>query len=83
MYTTCSELVPNGVVTSTLVAPALPGGVIAAIAVELRTVKLAAIAPPILTAVVPIKLVPVIVIDCPPVAGPDGGLIAITLGTKY
>ena len=73
-------LVPPGVVTSTLAVPALPAGVVAVIEVELTTVKLGTVAPPIVTAVAPVKPVPVMVTDCPPASGPDDGLIAVTSG---
>ena len=73
-------LVPFGVVTSTLAVPALPAGVVAVIEVELTTVKLGTVAPPIVTAVAPVKPVPVRVTDCPPASGPDEGLRALTTG---
>ena len=73
-------LVPFGVVTSTLAVPALPAGVVAVIEVELTTVKLGTVAPPIVTAVAPVKPVPVRVTDCPPARGPDDGLRAVTSG---
>jgi hypothetical protein len=33
------------------------------------------------TAVAPVKLVPVMVTDCPPASGPDVALMDITVGT--
>ena len=73
-------LVPPGVVTRILAVPKAPAGVVAVIEVELTTVKLGTAAPPIVTAVAPVKPVPVMVTDCPPASGPDGGLIAVTSG---
>ena len=75
-------LVPLGVVTCTLAVPAPPAGVVAVIEVELATVKLVAVALPIVTAVAPVKPVPVRVTDCPPATGPIDGLIAVTSGGK-
>ena len=48
-------LMPLGVVTRTLAVPKLPAGVVAVIEVELTTVKLGTVAPPIVTAVAPVK----------------------------
>ena len=73
-------LVPLGVVTNTLAVPALPAGVFAVSEVELTTVKLGTVAPPIVTEVSPVKSVPVMVTDCPPVNGPDDGLMDVTVG---
>ena len=75
-----AEFVPPGVVTSTLAVPALPAGVVAVIEVELTTVKLSTVALPIVTAVAPVKLIPVRVTDCPPASGPDDGLRDVTSG---
>jgi hypothetical protein len=75
-----AKLLPPGVVTTTLVVPAEPVGVVAVIEVELTTVRLVTVAPPIVTAVAPVKPVPVIVTDCPPASGPDDGLTAVTSG---
>ena len=44
------------------------------------TVKLVALVAPNLTAVVPVKLVPAIVTDVPPAAGPAAGEIDVTVG---
>ena len=60
--------------------PKLPAGVSAVIEVALTTVTLVAAVPPIVTPVAPVKLVPVIVTDCPPAAGPLDGLIDVTVG---
>ena len=67
-------------VTSTLAVPALPAGVVAVIEVELTTFTAVAAVPPIVTAVAPVRSVPVIVTDCPPASGPDNGLIAVAVG---
>ena len=48
-------LVPLGVVTNTLAVPKLPAGVVAVIEVELATVKLGTVVPPIVTEVAPVK----------------------------
>ena len=73
-------LVPLGVVTSTLAAPAVPAGVVAVMLVAFTTVTAVAAVPPIVTAVAPVKLVPVMVNDCPPASGPDEGVMAVTVG---
>jgi hypothetical protein len=73
-------LVPPGVVTKTLAVPAVPDGVVAVMLVELPTFTAVAAVPPIVTVVAPVKLVPVMVTDCPPASGPDVGLIALTVG---
>ena len=72
---------PEGVVTITFTAPADPEGVTAVIVVLLTTVTLVAAAPPRVTPVAPVKLVPVIVIDCAPAIGPAFGEIAVTVGS--
>jgi hypothetical protein len=73
-------LVPFGVVTSTLAAPALPAGVVAVIVVSLTTVTPVADAPPMVTVVAPVKSVPVIVTAAPPAVGPEAGEIELTVG---
>jgi hypothetical protein len=75
-------LVPPGVVTVTLTAPALSAGAVAVMLVPPVTVKLVAFVPPNLTAVAPVKLVPVIVTDVPPESGPDVGLTLVTVGPE-
>ena len=72
-------LVPAGEVTLTSTAPD-PAGAVAVICESLTTVKFDAAADPNLTAVAPVKLVPVIVTLVPPAAGPDDGLIPVTAG---
>jgi hypothetical protein len=73
-------LVPPGVVTSTLAAPALPAGVVAVICVALTTVNAAALAAPNLTVVAAVKFVPVMVTEVPPDVVPLVGLIELTVG---
>ena len=65
-------------VTSTV--PAEPAGDVAVIEVAELTVKPVAFVAPNLTAVVPVKLVPVIVTTVPPAAGPDVGESDVTAG---
>jgi len=67
-------------VTSTLAVPAEPAGVVAVIEVALTTVTLVAAAPPMVTPVAPVKLVPVIVTFVPPNVEPELGLIPLTVG---
>ena len=62
---------------STMPAPA---GEVAVIEVAELTVKLVALVAPNLTAVAPVKLVPVMVTDVPPVVGPVVGAIDATVG---
>ncbi len=75
-----AEFVLLGVVTSTLAAPALPAGVVAVIEVELSTSTEVAAMPPNVTAVAPVKFVPVRVTACPPASGPEDGLMDVTVG---
>ena len=72
-------LVPPAVVTETFTAPALPTGVVAVMEVSDTTVNGAAAAPK-LTLVAAVNPLPLIVTDCPPVDGPDGGETAVTSG---
>ena len=73
--------VPPAVVTATLLAPAVPAGVVAVIDVALTTTTLEAATPLTVTLVAPVKLVPEIVIDVPPLVGPDVGLTVEMVGT--
>ena len=67
--------------TSTLVAPAnTRDGVTAVIEVSETTVTELAAVPPIVTAVAPVKPVPVMVTLVPPALGPALGEIAVTVG---
>jgi hypothetical protein len=65
--------IPSGVVTVTFTMP-VPGGLAAVIKVPLTTVKLVAGVDPKSTAVAPVKPLPVIATDVPPVSGPADGL---------
>ena len=66
-------------VTTTLLAPAVPMGVVAVREVEL-TKELAAVVPPIFTDAPLINPVPVIVILVPPANGPLDGVTEVTVG---
>jgi hypothetical protein len=70
---------PPGIVTVTSTAPD-PAGEVAVIDVALSTVYVLAGVPPKLTAVAPVKLVPAIVTEVPPAAGPEDGLTRVTVG---
>lgn len=74
--------VPIGVVTVTCTVPALPLGEGTTIWVDELLVKppLATEFEPKLTDVAPLKFVPVMVTEVPPVAGPDVGEIPVTAG---
>jgi len=76
------ELVPPGVVTVTCTVPAASGGDVAVIAVAELTVKLVAFVEPNLTAVAPVKFVPVIVTEVPPASRPAFGLTPVTVGSE-
>ena len=67
-------------VTATLLAPALPAGVLAVIEVALTTTTLVAATPSTFTIVAPVKLVPVIVNAVPPFVGPEVGEIEVIVG---
>ena len=73
--------VPPAVVTATLFAPAVPAGVLAVIDVALTTTTLVAATPLTVTLVAPVKLVPEIVIEVPPLVGPEVGLTVEIVGT--
>ena len=75
-----AEFVPPGVVTRTLAVPKLPAGLVAVMVVAFTTVTAVAAVPLNVTAVAPVKPVPVMVTDCPPASGPDDGLIAVAVG---
>src|SRR2546425_952317 len=72
-------VVPPGVVTVTSTAP-VPGGETATIDVAELTVKLLASADPNLTAVAPMRSVPLIVTRVPPASPPLLGLTLMTAG---
>ena len=73
-------LVPLGVVTVTSTAPREPAGETAVIWVEELTAYDVAAVEPKLTALAPMKLVPVTVTDVPPVVTPTTGLTVVTVG---
>ena len=73
-------LLPPGVVTTTLVLPALPAGVTQVAVVLLVTLNVLHATPPTVMAVAPLRLVPVIVMDVPPKVIPLFGEMAITVG---
>ena len=70
-----------GVVTVTLIMPCERAGAVAVICVALCTVKAVAGVPPKLTAVAPVRLVPVMTTVAPPVVTPLVGLRPVTVGT--
>jgi hypothetical protein len=65
------------------VLPAVPEGETAVIWVSLTILKTAAGVEPKLTAVAPLKVVPVIVTAVPPAGGPNVGETDATTGRKY
>ena len=67
-------------VTVTVVAPALPGGVVAVIDVVLTTTTFVAAVLPNVTVAPAAKLVPVIVTAVPPTVVPLAGLMLLTVG---
>jgi hypothetical protein len=71
--------VPPAVVTVMSTVP-VPAGEVAVIEVAELAVKLVALVVPNLTAVAPVRLVPVMVTDVPPAKGPDVGEMAVTVG---
>ena len=75
-----AALVPPGVVTYTEVAPALPAFTVAVIVVGLTTSISVATSLPMFTEVAPVKFVPVIVTEVPPVSGPVEGETLMTVG---
>ena len=75
-----AEFVPPGVVTSTLAVPKLPAGLVAVMVVAFTTVTAVAAVPLNVTAVVPMKPLPVMVTACPPASEPDDGLMDVTVG---
>jgi hypothetical protein len=72
--------VPPGVVTRMLAEPAVPAGVVQVMEVAETTTTLVQAFPPTVTAVAPVKLVPVTVILEPPAVVPDAGETAVTEG---
>ena len=74
------DAVPPGVVTATLLAPALPAGVTAVMLVAETTTTLVAATPPTVTLVAPVRFAPVIVIAVPPIVKPNVGLTDVRVG---
>jgi hypothetical protein len=72
--------VPPAVVTDTVTTPTERAGEVAVICVAELTVNVVAAVAPKLTAVAPVKLVPVMVTDVPPAVVPNVGLTAVTVG---
>jgi hypothetical protein len=72
-------LVPDGVVTVTSTVP-VPAGETAVIELAELTVKLVALVAPNLTAVAPVKPLPLTVTVVPPACGPALGLTPLTVG---
>jgi hypothetical protein len=73
--------VPPTVVTVTSTVPAAPAGEVAVMLVALTTVNEVAAVDPKLTAVAPVRTVPVIVTVFPPPSRPAVGEIPVTVGT--
>jgi hypothetical protein len=73
-------IVPPGVTTAMVTLPGARGGVTAVIWVAELTTKEVALTPPNVTAVVPMKLVPVIITDVPPAVVPETGESAVIDG---
>jgi hypothetical protein len=73
--------VPPGVVTEIVTAPADLAGLTAVIEVDEVTLKLVAAVEPKLTAVAPVKLVPVMTTEVPPAVGPAVGVKLVMVGT--
>jgi hypothetical protein len=72
-------LVPDGVVTVTSTVP-VPAGETAVIELGELTVKLAALVEANLTAVAPVKPLPLTVTVVPPASGPAFGLTPVMIG---
>ena len=72
--------VPLAVVTSMATVPAACGGATAVMLVGELTVKDVALTPPNVTAVAPVKPVPVMVTEVPPESGPLAGATEVTVG---
>ena len=77
--------VPPAVVTATLLAPAVPAGVLAVIEVPLTTTKLVAATPPKVTLLAPVKFAPLMVTVVPPNVVPEFGdrLAMVGAGVTY
>jgi hypothetical protein len=71
---------PPSLVTTTFSAPAVFSGVVAEILVVELTVNVMALVPPNVTAVAPVKFVPVMVTTVPPANFPAEGEIEVIVG---
>ena len=80
MNSVLAALVPPGVVTRMLFAPAVPAGVVQVADVAEATLTLVQAAPPTVMAVAPVKSVPVIVMAVPPAVEPVLGITDVTAG---
>jgi len=75
-------LVPFSVVTKMLAVPAVPAGVVQLMVVALVTLKLLHALPPTLTAVAPVKLLPVMVMEVKPSVDPKLGETELIVGAS-
>ena len=80
MKSVFAALVPPGVVTSTLLAPAVPAGVVQVMVVALTTTLFVTAVPPKVTPVAPVKPVPVSVTAVPPAMLPALGATLVSVG---
>jgi hypothetical protein len=80
VYSVLAGLLPPGVVTTMLTAPAAPAGVVAVMVVAFTTKKVVAATPLKVTLVAPVRFVPVIVTLVPPATAPELGLTEVTVG---
>ena len=71
---------PLAVVTVMFTLPTAPAGAVAVICMADLTVKLLAVLVPNITAVAPVKVVPVMVTTVPAFRGPAVGLMDVTTG---
>jgi hypothetical protein len=74
---------PPGVVTVTSFTPAVPAGVLTLRWVSSFTVRFVAAFPPKVTAVAPVKSVPVMVTFVTPASGPEPGETEVTVGAAW
>ena len=81
MYSLAAEVgeTPFGVVTTTSTIPAVLAGAVAVICESLSITK-TAVVPPKVTEVAPVKNVPEIITELPPVVNPEVGLREVTEG---
>ena len=72
--------IPPKLVTMISTTPAAWAGVVAVMVVALTTTTAVAATPPKVTLLAPVKLVPLIVTDWPPMVGPMSGETLATVG---